>query len=194
MEKLIPLIETVGYIGVFGMLFAETGLLVGFFLPGDTLLFAAGLLAGKGFFNIWILLIGASAAAVIGGIAGYAIGKQFGPKLFTRDDSLLFKRAYVLRAQGFFAKYGKKTIFLARFVPIVRTFVPVVAGVGEMKYKPFFAYNLIVGIAGCCTIGLLGYFLGARVPNIDAYILPIVLGILVLSFVPVIREFMRKRG
>ncbi len=193
MEKLIPLIETVGYIGVFGMIFAETGLLVGFFFPGDTLLFAAGLLASKGIFNIYILLIGASLMAILGDTCGYWIGKKIGPKIFTREDSLFFKKAYVTRAHHFTQKHGKKTIFLARYIPIVRTFAPVVAGVGEMPYRTFLAYNIAGGIVWCLSIGLAGYFLGTSVTNIDKYILPIVIGIFVLSFLPVIRQFFPRR-
>jgi membrane-associated protein len=193
MEKLIPLIETVGYIGVFSMIFAETGLLVGFFLPGDTLLFSAGVLASKGIFNIAILLVGASIMAILGDSIGYLIGKSVGPKIFTREDSVLFKRKYLIRAQEFTQKYGKKTVFLARYVPIVRTFAPVIAGVGEMQYKTFLSYNIAGGIVWCFSIGLAGYFLGTKVPNIDTYILPIVIGIFILSFIPVIREFFIKR-
>ena len=189
MEQLIPLIETVGYIGVFGMIFAETGLLVGFFFPGDTLLFAAGILASKGIFNIVILLTGASIMAILGDTTGYMIGKKIGPKIFVREDSLFFKQAYVARAQHFFQKHGRKTIFLSRYIPIVRTFAPVVAGVGEMPYHTFLLFNIAGGIVWCFSIGLAGYFLGARIPNIDQYVLPIVVGIFVLSFLPVIRQF-----
>ena len=189
MEKLIPLIETVGYIGVFGMIFAETGLLVGFFFPGDTLLFAGGILASKGIFNIVILLTGASIMAIIGDTTGYMIGKKIGPKIFVREDSLFFKQEYVTRAQHFFQKHGRKTIFLSRYIPIVRTFAPVVAGVGNMPYKTFLVFNMTGGIVWCFSIGLAGYFLGTRIPNIDAYILPIVIGIFVLSFLPVVRQF-----
>ena len=192
MEKLIPLIETVGYIGVFGMIFAETGLLVGFFFPGDTLLFASGLLASKGIFNIYILLGGSTLMAILGDTAGYFIGKKIGPKIFVREDSLFFKQKYVERAQHFFSKHGRKTIFLSRYIPIVRTFAPVVAGVGEMPYKTFIAYNIAGGIVWCFSIGLAGYFLGTRVPDIDKYILPIVIGIFVLSFLPVIAQFIGK--
>ncbi len=196
MEKLIPLIEAVGYIGVFGMLFAETGLLVGFFLPGDTLLFAAGILASKGFFSIWILLIGSCVAAVAGDSFGYYIGRKLGPKVFVREDSLFFKREYVARAQHFFERHGRKTIFLSRFIPIVRTFAPVVAGVGEMPYRSFIFYNIAGGITWCCSLTLAGYFLGTKIANIDKYILPIIIGIIVLSFWPVVQQVLihRRRG
>ncbi len=193
MEKLIPLIETVGYIGIFGMIFAETGLLVGFFFPGDTLLFAAGILASKGIFNIGILLAGASLMAILGDTTGYMIGKKIGPRIFVREDSLFFKQAYVVRAQHFFQKHGRKTIFLSRYIPIVRTFAPVVAGVGEMPYHTFLLFNILGGVVWCFSIGLAGYFLGAKIPNIDTYILPIVVGIFVLSFLPVVRQFLPRK-
>jgi len=190
MFQLIPFIETAGYIGLFGIIFAESGLLFGFFLPGDTLLFAAGLLAAKGYFSIEILLIVVSVAAITGDSVGYLIGKKVGPKLFNREDSLFFKREYVLRAQAFFQKHGKKTILLARYIPIVRTFAPVVAGIGEMPYRTFLVFNVLGGLLWCSSIGLLGYFFGTKIPNVDTYILPVVIGIFVLSFIPVIRQFM----
>ena len=175
------------------MIFAETGLLLGFFFPGDTLLFAAGLLAARGYFHIGLLLLVAIAAAVIGDGVGYYIGKRFGREVFVREDSLFFKKKSVDRAQAFFLKHGKITILLARYVPVVRTFAPVVAGVGDMPYRSFFTYNLAGGILWCCSIGLAGYFLGARIPNIDKYVLPIILLVFVFSFVPVIAEFISER-
>lgn len=193
MEKLIPFITAAGYLGIFGMIFAETGLLFGFIFPGDTLLFAAGLLASKGILNIWVLLIGACLMAILGDSMGYWIGRKLGPRIFTREESLFFKREYVLRAQHFFDRHGKKTIFLSRYIPIVRTFAPVVAGVGGMRYRTFFAYNVFGAIVWCLSLGLLGYFLGTRVTNIDKYILPIVLAIFVLSFIPVVREVILSR-
>lgn len=193
MINLIPFIETAGYIGVFGMIFAESGLLFGFVFPGDTLLFAAGLLASKGFFNIATLLVGSSIMAVLGDSVGYWIGKKFGPKLFVKKDSFFFKQEYIARAQHFFEKHGRKTIFLSRYVPIVRTFAPVVAGIGGMRYRTFLAFNIAGGIVWCFSVGLLGYFLGTRVPNIDAYILPIVIAIFVLSFIPVVRQILISR-
>ena len=193
MFQLIPFIQAAGYLGIFGMIFAESGLLFGFVFPGDTLLFAAGLLASKGFFNLTILLVGACIAAVTGDSVGYWIGKKLGPAIFKKEDSLFFKKAYVNKAHVFFLKHGKKTIFLARFVPVVRTFAPVIAGVSGMRYKIFFLWNVFGGVAWCLSIGLIGYFLGTRVTNIDAYIIPIVLGIFVLSFIPVIRHYLLSR-
>ncbi len=195
MLQLIPTLKTVGYIGVFGMLFAETGLLIGVVLPGDTLLFSAGLLASQGYFNIGLMIIGASMAAIIGDSTGYWTGQKFGPKIFSREESVFFKKSYVDRAQHFFDRHGKKTIFLARYVPIVRTFVPVLAGVAGMPYRSFAFYNILGGVVWCTVITLLGYYLGARIPNIDTFILPAVGGVFVLSFIPVIVEVIkRKRG
>lgn len=193
MDKLIIYIEALGYIGVFGAVFVETGLLVGFFLPGDTLLFAAGYLASKGIFNIYVIVIGTTIMAILGDTVGYFIGRRIGRRIYTRKDSFLFKHEYVVRAQKFTERYGKKTIFLARYIPVVRTFAPVIAGVGEMPYKTFLSYNIFGGIVWCFSLTLLGYFLGEKVPNIDKYVLPIVLGMVVLSFLPVVRELLRKK-
>ncbi len=193
MPDLSSIVQTVGYIGVFGMLFAETGILVGVVLPGDSLLFTAGLLASQDYFNIVILLLGCTMAAVSGDAVGYWTGQKFGPKLFRREESFFFKRSYVVRAQDFFEKHGKKTILLARYIPIVRTFAPILAGVAGMPYKTFAAYNIVGGIVWCVSVLLAGYFLGTQVPNIDKYILPIILGIVVLSLIPVIVEFARRK-
>jgi membrane-associated protein len=195
MPALLPFLKTIGYIGIFAMLFAETGLLVGVVLPGDTLLFSAGLLASQGYFNIGLMIVGASMAAIIGDSTGYWTGQKFGPKIFAREESIFFKKSYVVRAQAFFDKHGRKTIFLARYIPIVRTFTPIIAGVAGMPYRSFAFYNILGGIVWCTAITLAGYFLGARVPNIDAYILPAVGAVFVLSFIPVIVEVIkRKRG
>ncbi|MBP7804649.1 MAG: VTT domain-containing protein [Candidatus Pacebacteria bacterium] len=189
LETLLPFIKTAGYVGLFLIVFAESGLLIGVIFPGDTLLFAAGLMASKGFFNIELLLLVIFVAAVTGDSFGYWLGKKFGRKLFNKEESFFFKHEYIDRAQHFFEKHGKKTIFLSRYIPIVRTFAPVLAGVGQMEYKGFLFYNVIGGLAWTLSLGLTGYFLGEKVPNIDAYILPIILGIVVLSFLPVIKHY-----
>ena len=152
------------------IIFSESGLLIGFFLPGDTLLFSAGLLASTGKINLVWLMLTTIVAAVIGDNVGYNIGKRAGPKIFTRKDSLLFKQEYIETASKFYDKHGGKTIILARFTPIVRTFAPVVAGVGEMPRKRFMAYNVIGGILWGICMPLLGYFLGHRFPKLDHYI------------------------
>src|SRR3990167_10058106 len=143
---LMGLIQTVGYLGVFAIVFVESGLLVGFFFPGDSLLFTAGFLASQGFFDIKVLIIGCFIAAVAGDSGGYFIGKKFGPKIFTKEDSFFFQKKHLTRAQNFFDKHGGKTIILARFMPVVRTFAPVVAGVGAMQYRRFLMFNIIGAI------------------------------------------------
>jgi membrane-associated protein len=185
------LIETVGLLGIFGVVFAESGLFFGFFLPGDSLLFTAGLLASQGYFNIFILVLGSMVCAIVGDSVGYAFGKKVGPALFSREDSLFFKKQHAIKARDFYEKYGVKTIILARFIPIVRTFAPIVAGIGDMKYRTFVTYNIIGGILWVFSMTLLGYFLGATVPGIDKYLHYIIIGIIFVSFIPVFIEVIK---
>lgn len=180
------LIRTFGLIGFFAVIFAESGLFFGFFLPGDSLLFTAGLLSTTLGVNIYILAGGAVLMAILGDSVGYYFGKKVGPALFVKEDSFIFKKRYLQKAEEFFAKHGPKSIVLARFVPIVRTFTPILAGVGSMKYKVFLTYNIIGGIIWGGGITLLGYYLGSVIPNIDKYLVPIVLVIIAVSFIPVI--------
>src|SRR4051812_12366499 len=154
------LIETFGTLGVIGIIFAETGLLVGFFLPGDSLLVTAGLLASQGKLNIAAILVGTAVASIIGAEAGYFIGARVGPSLYRRPDSRFFKREYVNKAETYFARYGGKTIVLARFVPVVRTFANVVAGVSRMDVRRFTIFNIIGGVVWTVGITMLGYGLG----------------------------------
>ena len=179
-------IEQIGYIGVYLTIFVESGLLVGFFLPGDSLLFTAGFLASPavGFFNVWILLAGAWVAAVVGDNVGYHIGSKFGRGLFKRENSLFFKQENLVRAQEFYEKHGGKTIVIARFIPFIRTFVPVVAGIGKMDMKKFMFFNFLGGTLWVWGIGLLGYFSGSLIPDVDRYLLPIVLIIVAVSILP----------
>jgi membrane-associated protein len=186
-----PFVHTIGYIGIAAIIFAESGLFVGFFLPGDTLLIAAGLLAGQGYFSIGLLIPVIVAAAIIGDSVGYAFGKRVGPKLFTREDSFFFRRSHVQSAQTFYEKHGGLTVVLARFVPVVRTFAPILAGVGNMPYKRFLGFNVIGGLLWGAGITLLGYFVGSLVPHIDRYILVIVFIILVASIVPAAIHLLR---
>ena len=196
----VQTILTVGYLGIFSILFAESGLLIGFILPGDSLLFTAGFLASQGYLNIWVLTIGGFIAAVAGDSVGYAFGRRVGPALFRRKDSRFFKQEYVDQARQYFEKYGAKTILLARFIPFVRTFAPIVAGVGEMHYGTFLTYNLIGGFIWAVLIPLAGYFLGNIIPNVDQYLMPIIALILVLSVIPTFWEWIHiwkqreKRG
>ncbi len=187
------LIEAFGTIGLFLIVFAESGLLFGFFLPGDSLLFTAGLLASQGFSNIFVILVGCFVAAVAGDQVGFLIGRRAGPALFRRPDSRFFHQKNVARAQAYFSEHGPRTIVLARFVPIVRTFAPMVAGVGQMQYRTFVTYNVVGGFLWAVGITSLGYALGESIHDIDRYLLPIILVIGAVSFFPVIREVLKMR-
>ncbi len=180
------LIAAVGLIGVYTIVFVESGLLIGFFLPGDSLLFTAGFLASQGFFNIFWLAIGCFLAAVGGDSAGYYIGHKFGRRLFQKEDSVFFHKDHLLRAQGFYEKHGGKTLILARFIPVIRTFAPVVAGIGLMKYRAFLAYNIIGAFLWAVCVTLAGYYLGQIIPAevADKYLILITLGIILLSISP----------
>lgn len=190
---LIALIQTLGYFGVWAIVFAESGLFFGFFLPGDSLLFTAGLLASQGFLNVWLLAPLIISAAVLGDSVGYWFGAKVGPKIFTREDSFFFHKRHVERTRSFYESYGTKTIVLARFIPIVRTFAPILAGVGNMHYGTFLRYNLIGGVLWGVGVTLLGYSLGAVIPDIDRYLLPIILLIIAISFLPIIVEMLKNR-
>ena len=171
----------VGLLGAYFILFAESGLLIGFFLPGDSLLFTAGLLASRGYFSIWALVIGGAIAAIIGNQVGYHFGRRFGPRIFNKEESLLFHKDHIIRAENFYEKYGGAALIISRFTPIIRTFVPILAGVGKMNYRKFFLYNIIGGILWVFGVSFAGYFLGKIVPDIDKYILPIIIVIIILS-------------
>ncbi len=187
------LIKTFGTIGILTIVFVESGLLVGFFLPGDSLLFTAGLLSANGTLpDIWVLLVTIPIAAIAGDQVGYAIGRKFGPPLFNRPDSRFFRREYVDRSAEFFEKHGPKTVVLARFVPIVRTFVPVMAGTSRMHYRTFVTYNVIGGLLWGTGVTALGYFLG-QIDFVKNNIEPILLLIVFLSVVPVFIELFRAR-
>jgi len=187
------LIEAFGTLGLFVIVFAESGLLVGFFLPGDSLLFTAGLLASKGTLNLPLIMVGSAVAAIAGDQVGYIIGRRAGPAIFRRPDSRLFHQKNVDRAKAYFEKNGPRTIILARFVPVIRTFAPVVAGVGQMNYRKFVTYNVVGGVLWGCGVTVAGYFLGKTIPDIDKWLLPIVLLIGAVSFVPVILELLKMR-
>jgi len=190
--SLDSLIQWGGYGLLFGIVFAETGLLVGFFLPGDSLLITAGLLAANGTLNIWWLNVLLIVAAVVGDSVGYAIGRRLGPRLFTRQKSLLFNPAHVERTRRFYEKYGAKTIVIARFVPIVRTFAPVLAGVGRMEYRRFVFYNVAGGVGWVVSMTWAGYSMG-QFPIIASNIHIVVVVVIVLSLVPIAVELLRER-
>jgi membrane-associated protein len=187
------LIRWGGYFVLVAIVFTETGLLVGFFLPGDSLLITAGLVAATGALNIWWLNALLIVAAVVGDSMGYAIGWRIGPRLFRREKSLLFNPKHVERTRQFYARHGAKTIVIARFVPIVRTFAPVVAGVGQMEYRRFVAYNVIGGVGWVTSMTWAGYLLGRAIPNIGDHIHVVVAIVIVLSLIPIALEILKER-
>ena len=183
-----------GLVALLVVVFVETGLLIGFFLPGDSLLFTAGLLVAEGTFDIplWVLLVTVPLAAIAGDQVGYTIGRQAGPRVFNRPDSRLFQQEFVDKAYGYFERYGPRTIVLARFVPIVRTFAPVVAGVSRMHYRTFLIYNVVGGVLWGAGVTALGYFLG-QVAFVRSNVEIIILAIVGLSVLPILFELLRAR-
>lgn len=189
----IKLIESFGYAGLAFIIFAESGLLFGFFFPGDSLLFTAGLLSSRGILNIAAVVAISFVAAVAGDNVGYSFGKKVGPRIFNREKSLLFDKEHLVKAQIFYEKHGSKTIVLARFMPFIRTFAPIVAGVGSMDYKTFFTFNLIGGLLWAVGMPLAGYFLGRVIPDIDKYLLPIIGFIILASVLPTAIHLLKER-
>ena len=196
LNKLRDLINLYGYWPVWAIVFAESGLLIGFFLPGDTLLFTAGFVASlpQSSLNIWVLIFGAFVCAVLGDNVGYATGYRFGRQLFQKEDSWLFKKKNLEKTQDFYQTHGNKTLVLARFTPIIRTFAPIVAGIAAMRYRTFMFYNLIGGLLWTVGITLLGFFLGKSLPpeQIDKYLLPIIGVIIVVSLLPTIIHIIKE--
>lgn len=187
------LVKTAGYVGLFAIVFAETGLLVGFFLPGDSLLFTAGILASQGYLNVWLTCVLLFTAALIGDNVGYAIGKHAGPRLFTRPKSLLFNPEHLKRSHEFFERHGGKAVIIARFVPVVRTFSPVVSGLARMPYLKFMFYSVVGALLWAVGLTLLGYWLGTTVPNIEVYIAPGIILIILLSISPGIYHVVKDK-
>lgn len=177
-------IKTVGYAGLFAIVFAESGLLIGFFLPGDSLLFSAGILASQGVFHPAVLALVCVVAAITGDAVGYAFGRRVGRRLYERPDSRWFKRKHLEAAEAFYAKHGGKTIVLARFLPFVRTFAPIVAGASLMPYPRFAMFNVVGGMIWGGGVTLAGYWLGSRFEHIDRYLIPIILLIILISAAP----------
>ncbi len=191
--ELIPLIKMIGYPGLFTTVFLESGVFFGFFLPGASMLFTAGLLSSQGFFNIWILIPLLTLAAILGDNAGYWFGAKVGIRLFLREDSRFFRKEHLKRAKEFYDRHGVLAIILARFIPIVRTFAPIVAGVVRMNYRTFILYNITGALLWGSGVTFLGYYLGAKVPWVQTYLTPIVLAIIVATCIPLVREFFRAR-
>ena len=187
------IIQTLGLLGVLLFVFAESGLFFGFFLPGDSLLFTAGFLASQGLLPAWPLFLGAFVAAVLGDNVGYSFGKHIGIGLFSKDKSFFFNKKYPEQARLFYEQHGKRAIIIARFIPIVRTFAPIVAGVGLMEYRPFFFYNILGAGLWTLLIAGGGMFLGRVLPNAEHYISLLVIVIVVLSVIPPIVHVIRER-
>ncbi len=187
------LIQSGGILLVAFIVFAESGLLVGFFLPGDTLLFTAGFFASQGALNLPVLIIAVVVAAIVGDNVGYSIGRRTGHRIFKKEDGIFFHKDNIKRAEAFYDAHGGKTIVLARFVPVVRTFVPVIAGVGKMPRKNFFFYNVIGGIIWGAGVTLLGYWLGSKIDNIEKYILPVFLLATLATFGPALYHLLKDK-
>lgn len=182
-----------GYVGLFAIIFSESGLLFGVFFPGDSLLFTAGFLSSQGIFHIAPLIVTCFAAAVLGDSVGYTFGRRVGKRFFTRDSSMFFNRDNITRARAFYEEHGGKTIVLARFIPGIRTLAPIIAGVGDMRYREFLAYNLLGGLLWAVGITLVGYFLGSSIPGVDRYLVPIIGIIIVGSLLPAFFQMLRTR-
>lgn len=193
MEHLQAIIIGSGYIGIFCAVFAESGLFFGAFLPGDSLLFTAGLFASQGEFKIILLWVLVVVAAITGDSVGYAFGRIVGPRMFSKEDSLLFRRSHILRAKAFYERHGKKAIVMARFVPIVRTFAPIVAGIATMRYRTFFLFNVVGGVLwGTLLLGA-GYSVGRYIPGAGRYLEWIIIAIIVLSIIPIGIEYLSEK-
>jgi len=187
------IVETLGLIGTALIVFAESGLFFGFFLPGDSLLFTAGLLASQDLISLVPLLLLCFVCAVLGDSVGYWFGKKIGPKLFSKEDSFFWNKSHIDKSRKFFERYGKKAIILARFMPIVRTFTPILAGVGTMEYKTFIRYNIVGGFLWTFSMILGGYIFGNLIPSPDKYLLPIIVIIIIISIIPGVIEFLKAR-
>jgi membrane-associated protein len=184
MFDITHLIQTGGLVLIAAVIFAESGMMVGFLFPGDTLLFSAGILAASGNLPIvWTIAV-IAAAAIAGDNTGYHIGRLLGPKLFTKKDGIVFRHEHIMRAEAFYEKYGSKTMLLAHFVPVVRSFAPVTAGAGKMNYTQFIFFDAIGDIAWAASVTLIGYYLGSRVPGIEKYIEPLLLIIVLIFLIP----------
>ena len=184
LSNLPELVQWAGLFGLAAIIFSETGLLIGVFLPGDSLLVTAGLLAARGYLNVYALAPVLTVAAICGNSVGYFIGRATGPRIFNRENSLFFNKKHAIRAHEFYEKYGRKTIVLAQFMPIIRTFAPVVAGVGGMKFRTFITFNLVGAFFWIWSMVAIGYFLGSYIPGIDQHIEIVVVIVVFISLLP----------
>ena len=184
---------TTGYLIIFLIIFAESGLFFGFFFPGDSLLITLGILASQGHFNVLTILGIGIIGSILGNSVGYSFGKRFGPSLFNRKDSFFLKKDNIKKAHEFYKQYGKAAIILARFTPIVRTFAPIIAGMGDMEYTTFMLYNVIGGILWVNSVTLIGYFLGSRFPFIEKNITTLTISIVIISILPYVYHLLKER-
>ena len=184
LSDLPELVRWAGLIGLTAIIFSETGLLVGVFLPGDSLLVTAGLLSARGYLNVYTLVPALMAAAICGNSLGYFIGHTTGPRIFNRENSLFFNKKHAMRAHEFYARHGRKTIVLAQFMPVIRTFSPVIAGVGGMEFRTFITFNVIGAIVWVGSMVSIGYFLGSYIPGIDQHIEIVVAIVVFISILP----------
>jgi len=189
---LISLIQGAGYIGLFAIIFAESGVFLGFFLPGDSLIFTAGFLSSQGFFNVWVLAGSFFIAAVLGDSFGYWFGRKMGERMYAWPDRWYFKKEYLKRTEHFYEEHGKMTIILARFIPIVRTFAPILAGAGQMHYPTFLSYNIVGAALWAGGMTFLGFAFGSLIPSPDKYLLPVVAAIIVVSIAPALWKVWRE--
>ena len=187
------LIETGGLLLLGGIVFAEVGLLLGFFLPGDTLLIAAGIYAHGGHLSIIAVIVVVAIGAILGDSTGYFVGRKLGPRLFTKPDGLIFRKDHIGKAETFYKKYGAKTLLISHFIPIVRTFQPLLAGVGAMPYRKFVVFDIIGDVLWAVVVPLLGYYVGSRIPGIDKYIQLILLAVIILSSGPTLYHIVKLR-
>jgi len=190
---LIFWVKTLGYPGITAAVFLESGVPAGFFLPGASMLFTAGLLSSQGLFSPWALIVLVTIAAILGDNAGYWFGRKVGVRLFLKEDSRWLKHQHLERAKEFYDRYGTRAIFLGRFVPIVRTFAPIVAGVVAMNYRAFLTYNILSALVWAAGVTFLGYFLGAKVPIVSHYLTPIVLVIITITCAPIVWDLYKKK-
>lgn len=190
------LIQNIGYLGVFLMVYVESGVPVGLFipLPGDTLLFSAGMLAAHDAFHLVPLLITIVVAAILGDSTGYWFGARYGAKLFEKEGRMFFNKRTLDRTIRFYEKYGKGALVIARFLPVFRTLVPIFAGVGSMRYTTFLAWNVLGALIWGVSLTMLGYYLGTMIPNIDQYLLPILLVVIIISISSAVREVLKARS
>jgi len=192
-SNLPELVQWAGFFGIAAIIFSETGLLVGVFLPGDSLLVTAGLIAAKGYLNVYVLAPTLTIAAICGNSVGYFIGRTTGPRIFNRENSLFFNKKHAIRAHEFYEKYGRKTIVLAQFMPVIRTFAPVIAGVGGMRFRQFVAFNILGAFFWIWSMLGIGYFLGNSIPGIDQHIEIVVIIVVFISLLPGIISAYRAR-